>query len=199
MIRLLITIGIILFSLRAEALDQPKIIVEKKGNVTNYRIEGNLEPEQNLPCISLADVHNLYTPPDLYTAVKSCVKKANYPNAIDLFMLAGAYSSYDALRVSDKTAGQGRTVLIMQLFNGFNDQEKAELQNEFLRRKNDSNNPTLCQQIKQIGKPNYFPKYMILHGMKAFTSNPYENALALDFNGQEQWQLILKNYLHCPE
>ena len=95
---------ICMFAANAQELEKPKIIVEKIGNVTNYRAEGNLEPTQYLSCVGLDSLKNTYTPPDLYTGVAACVKQKDYERAIDLFKLAGAYSFYDAQRVSDKTA-----------------------------------------------------------------------------------------------
>ena len=192
---------ICMFAANAQELEKPKIIFEKIGNVTNYRAEGNLEPTQYLSCVGLDSLKNTYTPPDLYTGVAACVKQKDYERAIDLFKLAGAYSFYDAQRVSDKTAAQGRTVLIMQLFDGFTEEEKLGIQKAF-NAQTESNDKSLqlsCERIKKIGKPNYFPKYMILHGMNAFTGNPYENALVANFDQKQQWGLVVKNYLHCSE
>jgi hypothetical protein len=39
---------------------------------------------------------------------------------------------------------------------------------------------------------------MILHGMKAFTGNPYEDALLKDFDAQKTWTEIQTSYLTCP-
>ena len=89
----------------------------------------------------------------------------------------------------------------MQLFDGFTEEEKLGIQKAFNAQteSNDKRLQLTCERIKKIGKPNYFPKYMILHGMNAFTGNPYENALVANFDQKQQWGLVVKNYLHCSE
>ncbi len=156
----LLGLGFFLYVLTAQAqtFEKPKIIVEKIGNVTNYRVEGNLEPTQYLPCLGLEKIKNIYTPPDLYTGVKACVKQKDFERATDLFMLADAYSLYDARRVSDETAGQGRSVLIMQLVDGFTKEEKQRLSSTIDSELQDGNHKKACERMKQIGEPNYFPK-----------------------------------------
>jgi hypothetical protein len=52
-----------------------------------------------------------------------------------LFILAGMDSSFDSVRVADKTAGQA------------------------------SRHAILCEQVKKVGPPQYFPAYMVSHGL----------------------------------
>jgi len=46
--------------------------------------------------------------------------------------------------------------------------------------------------------PDYYPSYMILHGIKAFEGNPHDGALLKDFDSQKVWTNLLTKFLHCP-
>lgn len=56
----------------------------------------------------------------------------------------------------------------------------------------------LCGEIVKIGMPDYYPSYMILHGIKAFSGNPHEGSLSRDFDGPGTWRKLQSDYLHCP-
>jgi hypothetical protein len=56
----------------------------------------------------------------------------------------------------------------------------------------------LCGRFKRLGPPNYFPHYMILHGIKAFTTaDPTADALVHDFDAAATWQRILAEGVNC--
>lgn len=194
-VSILISIALPLISI-AQA---PLIRSEENGGFVNHQIEGNLKPSQTIGCVDLNEINNTVTPPDLYRAVLDCTTHEKYDSAIQLFMLAGIYSNFDKQRLTDKTAGQGRTVLIMNMFDQMTTNQKEKL-NESSQKI--TANPLLlgklCQNVRKIGAPNYFPKYMLLHGMKAFTGNPYENALVQDFDSAKEWSNLQTTYLHCP-
>jgi hypothetical protein len=177
----------------------PKVIVEQTGNVTNVRAEGQLASTQNVGCVPLAQVKNTFTPPDLYKGVSECLAKNNYDLAIRLFSLAGLYGGFDAERITDKTAGQARSVLVSNTLMDVPQDKKAKLGEAQAQI---SNNPELlgklCGDVQRIGMPNYYPAYMILHGMRAFTGNPHEGALVKDFDAPGAWKKIQAAYLGCP-
>jgi hypothetical protein len=56
----------------AEAKDTPQIVAEKNGQITNHTVVGQLAPTRQLACMSLDQIQNIYTPPDIYTAFKDC-------------------------------------------------------------------------------------------------------------------------------
>lgn len=184
----------------AQTLPPPKILKEQSGNVTNYYAEGNLASIQAVGCIPLKEAKNTFTPPDLYKGFEECLAKDNYDLAVGLFALAGIYSSFDAERITDETAGQGGTVLIMNTFATVGEEKKSKFSGTLNRV---ATNPEalgkLCGEVQKIGAPNYYPSYMILHGVKAFMGNPHEGALVQGFDAPGVWKKLQSEYLHCPQ
>jgi hypothetical protein len=178
---------------------KPNIIGEKHGNITNYRVEGSLAPMQSVGCIPIAAAKSNMTPADLYPGVLSCIDQSRYDMATALFALAGIYARFDAERISDKTAGQAGEVLIMNTFATLTQDRKTQFGAAFNRVTGSPQSlGPLCAAIEKIGAPEYYPKYMILHGMKAFMDDPYKDALAAEFDKAATWRRLQSDYLHCP-
>lgn len=182
-----------------QSLEPPKITADKSGRVTNYRAEGSLESVQAVGCIALSDAKNTFTPPDLYKGVGECIAQANYDRAVGLFALAGIYARFDAERITDKSAGQAKTVLIMNTFSSLAQDKKTKFDESMGRvMKNTESLNKLCGDVQRIGMPNYYPRYMILHGIKAFTGNPHDGALVKEFDSSKIWKGLQSAYLKCP-
>ena len=192
-------LSLVATTISAQTLDPPKIITEKKGNVTNSYAEGSLASTQAPGCISLTEAKNTLTPADLYQGVSDCMQQDKYERATGLFALAGIYGRFDAKRVADKSAGQAAIVLIMNTFANTPEDKKSKFQEQFTRiTKTPELLAKLCSDIQKLGRPDYYPSYMILHGIGAFTGNPHEGALLKDFDAPKVWTELQKNYLHCP-
>ena len=56
----------------------------------------------------------------------------------------------------------------------------------------------LCSMMKTLGAPNYYPKYMILHGMNAFLGIEGDG-LKPNFDADREWEKILRNDLSCKD
>jgi len=183
----------------AQSAAPPKIITDRYGRSENKRVEGSLAPTRIIGCIPLSKVQNTYTPPDLYRGLVACISQDNYDFAVRLSALAGIYASFDAERVADKSAGQAKKVLVMNTFEGI-PQEKKTKYIELLTQsaKDPKLLGELCREIRKIGMPDYYPSYMILHGIKAFEGNPHDGALLKDFDSQKVWTNLLTKFLHCP-
>ena len=178
---------------------KPNIIEEKHGNFTNYRVEGSLAPTQSVGCIAIAEAKSNMTPADLYPAVLSCIDQSKYDMATALFALAGIYARFDAERLTDKTAGQAGQVLIMNTFASLTEDRKTQFGATFNRVTGSPQSlGEICVAIQKIGAPGYYPKYMILHGMKAFMGDPYKDALAAEFDSAATWLRLQSDYLRCP-
>ncbi|EME71857.1 hypothetical protein H261_01372 [Paramagnetospirillum caucaseum] len=196
---LCILIVLLSTSAYSQTMAPPKIITERNGNITNHRAEGSLAVTHDVGCIELSEANNQLTPPDLYQGVASCLAQDRYDRAAALFSLAGVYGNFDAARVADKSAGQAKAVLIMTTFSAvsqdkkkrFLDEVKAISGNHEVLRKT-------CADIRDVGKPDYYPAYMILHGMGAFTENPHDQALVVGFDAAKVWNSLQTSYLHCP-
>ena len=183
----------------AQIPEPPRIIKEQNGKITNYRAEGSLASTQAINCIPLAEVKRKFTPPDLYKGVADCLAKNEYESAARLFALAGIYARFDAERVTDKTAGQARTVLIMNTFSNVPEDQKNKLNASLSRiTKTPELLGDLCRELAQLGMPDYYPNYMILHGIRAFSGNPHDGALVANFDAMGTWKGLLSTYLHCP-
>jgi len=179
--------------------NQPKLTIEKNGSFTNVNVSGSLASKIDIGCIPMDEVTNQLTPPDLYKGVAACIDADEYEYATDLFALAGMYGSFDAERVTDKTAGQARSVLIMRTFTALPEDKKQRFKKTLEGvAKNEAELEATCARISNIGYPDYYPEYMILHGMKAFTGNPHENALVAGFAPEATWKRLMRDYLHCP-
>lgn len=176
----------------AESGTQPRIL--------NYEAQGNLESMNNLGCIGINRVKNKYTPIDLYKVVSKCVNSGMYKEGVFLFAVAGVYGRFDTIRVEDKSAHQAVAIARMHTLGTLDKSKQATFQESL---KATLGNPeglaAVCKEIVRIGPPNYFPRYMIQHGMGAFFKDGGNNGLAKDFNAKSAWKQSLDGYLHCPD
>jgi len=185
-------------SVRLPKQESSRIVVEQKGKVTNLTVVGQLAANQPLTCVSIDGVGKDHTPPDLYHGVSACIQQEDYRTAVALFALAGLESRFDAERVLDKTAGQAGQVLIMDTFNGLPDDKRAKFQAAV---KAVAADPEVlsrtCAAIRKIGYPTYYPAYMVLHGIRAFTAKPDDPTMEPNFDGAAAWNSLLGTYLNC--
>lgn len=167
--------------------------------IRNYEAPGNLESKYDIGCIESGKVKPNYTPTDLYKAMSKCVISGKYKEGVFLFAVAGAYGRFDAYRVADRTAHQAVTVARMQAVSPLSKDKITAFQNSL---KTILSNPQglaeVCKEIKQIGAPDYYPRYMIQHGMNAFLKGGEVNKLVANFNARAAWKKSLDTYLHCP-
>ena len=178
----------------------PTVIATQNGKVTNMAIAGQLAAKHPVGCVGLSTLDNSRTPPDLYLGVSACIQKNDYSTAAALFALAGIESHFDAERVSDKSAGQAGQVLIMTTFNALPDDKRQEFQKAVTGLNADPKGmEPICRAIEKIGFPTYYPEYMVLHGIHAFTAKPGDATLVADFNGPTTWNFLFTNYLSCHD
>lgn len=170
-----------------------------QGKFVNISAPANLAPTRKLSCIDLTDVKNTYTPPDVYTAIRACLAKGDYDRAAMLFPLAGAYAHFDAFRIKDQTARDGGQILIMQTFAMMPPDQKQAFKQALTAVISDpKRHADFCSDVSKIGPPDYFPKYLIMHGMNAFlTPHPEQNALVPNFDAQGTWTKLQAEYLKC--
>jgi hypothetical protein len=184
-------IGMAAESLAAEPMTRPQI--------KNYEAPGNLDSKHDLGCVSTEKLGSKYTPADLYRALSRCVESDKYKEGAFLFALAGVYGRFDSLRVSDNTAHQAITVLQMQAL-GSKDKSKQAAFQEVLNKTlgNPEGLAAACKDIVRIGPPDYYPRYMIQHGMGAFLKSGSGDGLVKGFDAKAAWKQSLNTYLHCP-
>ncbi len=171
-----------------------------KDNIVNYEAKGNLEITHPLECVGFSELHNKLTPADLYNGLSKCMEKEDYEKAYQMFVLAGVYSTYDKLRVADKSAHQAHMVLTMQAMQAGKQESIAQFK-EKLSSELSKGTPALkknCETVRKIGKPDYYPSYMIQHGIGAFDKTKTKKDLVDSFDPDNAWTKALDAYLHCP-
>jgi hypothetical protein len=165
----------------------------------NSQVNERLKSKQVFTCIKIDQATNKYTPPLLYTFMNSCIKESKYAEAVNFFALAGTYSFYDMKRVVDVTARQAHSALLQDFFAMLNKKQLDRLSRELNKTLRDKTKlPIVCRKIKSIGAPDYYPEYMINHGLGAITEQPANNGLTVDFDAKAAWEESLDGYLHCP-
>jgi ankyrin repeat protein len=173
--------------------------VTQTGPITNVTAAGNLAATKPISCRSLDGLDNTHTPADLFPAVKDCVDHDRYAEATDLAALAGIYGAFDASRVTDESAGQATKVLIMTTLGSVAD-SRRKLFEDAVRGVNSDPKALgrLCERIRKIGFPSYYPRYMVMHGIRAFTGDPNKDALKPQFDPKATWVGLQTSYLNCP-
>jgi len=160
---------------------------------------GNLESKYDVGCIGADKVESKYTPIDLYKAMSKCVNSGMYKEGALLFAVAGTYGRFDTFRVVDKTAHQAVDVAFMHALGALDENKRTDFQENI---KEILGSPeglaAACREIVRIGVPDYYPRYMIQHGMGAFTKKGDGDELAKDFDAKAAWKKSLDTYLHCP-
>lgn len=178
--------------------------------VRNFEVEGDLESTYDIGCADSANLTNKYTPADLYRGLVQCLEKEDYDRGVFLYALAGVYHTFDVLRVADETAHQAPTVLQQELFGPIENARKVKFI-ERLQATLGVPDPLarVCEQVRKIGAPAYFPRYMIQHGMGAILEDSParkevmgdlpKDGIVEGFDAQSAWEKSLDGYLHCPK
>lgn len=172
----------------------------KQSRIQNYEAPGNLESRYELGCIQADELKRKYTPTDLYRAMSKCIAREKYTEGVVLFAVAGVYGRFDAYRVVDKTAHQAVTVARIQAVRNINKEKLVKFQNNLKATLGDpAGLASVCKKIEGIGAPDYYPRYMIQHGMNAFLKGGGGKELDEAFNAKTAWKKSLDTYLHCPD
>ena len=169
-----------------------------KGKFTNITAEGSLEVTKPLKCVDLESVTNKHSAADIFTGVEACIKDNDVTRATRLYAFALAYGRYDQLRMVDTTARAAVRALQYKYVRPpkeFAAKMKEEIKNHSAANKDSEAFTSLCSTVKQIGKPDYHPRYMIRHGMSVFTGK--ESGVIKDFNAEENWNKIYSQFLKC--
>ena len=142
---------------------------------------------QHYICESIDDITNQQAPPDSLAIMDACIKDKNYLGAAKYLVLAKLYGHYDSRRVNDKTAGQAVSVLLSYYTISYSEAQISRFNSTNTEFQKDRDNwGSFCRSIQKIGKPDYYPKYMVLHGMKAFTGIEGDG-LTSNFDEQKNW------------
>jgi hypothetical protein len=179
--------------------DQPRVTEGHQRIAPGLQAAGQLAATHDLGCISIEKVRSIYTAADLYRSTRQCLDADQYALAAPLLALAGGYGRFDAMRVADKTAGQGITILTMNVGDGLTDSQKQEFLAAIKQlHDNPEKHAGLCAHIARIGPPNYIPVYLIVHGLGLRGNERSDaNGLDPDFDSAKTWSRILREGLLC--
>jgi len=157
----------------------------------NIESEGNLKSDTPVGLKEIKRITNQHNPVDLFQFVRSQVEQKKYDEAAVAYFVAMAYGMYDTQRVEDVSAHQAIIVLRMNTVDGFSEEQLESLQTEIGKLL--ENEKSILDVLNKIGKPKYHPKYMIQHGMGAFTGNKSKDGLIPDFDSDTAWKEILSS------
>ncbi|WP_444896909.1 hypothetical protein [Microbulbifer sp. SSSA005] len=173
------------------------VSITANADIKNYEAEGNLESSRPVNCISTKELTTKNSPADIYIGVNKCVNEDDFDKAVQLYFISLAYGKYDTLRVSDRSAHQAVTVLRMNHLGALSEEQTANFQAAFKKAAENMN--AVCNSIKTLGKPTYYPKYMIQHGMGAFTGQKTKDGLVVGFDPDQAWSDVLEGYVKCSK
>jgi hypothetical protein len=186
-------------SAHSQAADQPRVTEGQQRIAPGLQAAGQLAATHDLGCISIEKVRSIYTAADLYRSTRQCLDADQFALAAPLFALAGGYGRFDAMRIADKTAGQGITILTMNVGDGLTDSQKQEFLAAIKQiHDNPEKHAGLCAHIARIGPPDYIPVYLIVHGIGLRGNERSDaNGLDPDFDSAKVWARILSEGLLC--
>jgi len=59
-------------------------VMTQDGAVVNYSMPGNLKPMHQVGCVSVANASDTWTPADVFPAMRACINRGDYPDAVGL-------------------------------------------------------------------------------------------------------------------
>ena len=155
------------------------------AEVINVETKGNLKSEKPLTCVDITTYDiSKHTPADILIGSKKCIDKKDYLNASRLYQSALLYGLFDIARVKDKTAHQGIKVLIIKYAQGLSKEQMKTVDKILINSKK-----TI---FKYLNKPDYYPDYMINHGIQAI--NGSKSGLIKNFKPEREWANIRARY-----
>ncbi|WP_413727217.1 hypothetical protein [Sodalis sp. RH19] len=142
-------------------------------------------------CLGASAINPTLTPPVLYQGMVSCIKTGRQADAVFLFAMAGTYSYFDALRLDTDAARQAHSSMLGEALKMINaNQQQLFWQSANGTLGNRQQLAALCRQVDAIGKPVYFPQYVMQPtGTGA--------GAAMPANTDPLWKTAMNGYLHC--
>jgi hypothetical protein len=156
------------------------------AQVTNYEAEGNLKSDTAVKPKEIKDITNKHNPVDLFELVRAKLKDKKYDEAAVAYLFAYSYGVYDTYRVEDKSAHQAIFVLGNRAIGDMSKKQIEKFQ-EAMRVLMEDKNKVL-DILNKVGKPDYYPKYMVQHGIGAFTGNKNKDGLVPNFDAEKAWK-----------
>lgn len=161
-------------------------------------LEGALEPSQDLGCIGIEALAPTHTAADLAQASETCLAAGDYDDAVESFIAMQVYGVFDAQRVLDASSHQAIAVMGQRVAQAMDADQQAAFQEAVGRfgGAGADRHAATCARLREIGPPDYFPRYMVQHGQEAFLY-PDDDPLDPEFEPGPTWEAVLVNFLQC--
>ena len=170
-------------------LDGVRVVITKKGNVTNVETVGNLSPNTAFSGNTLAEIKPENNPVDLLARAVELFPQ-NQRAAYQLGLAARLRAQFDQKRVADRTAQQAFSVLTMQPAN-----ERVLSWGGGSQTIGAEDHRAVLEWARKSGPPTYHPAWMIQHGMGAFGASSRVGAgLNAGFVAASAWSQVLEDY-----
>ncbi|GLQ93036.1 hypothetical protein [Dyella acidisoli] len=170
-----------------------------QDGVAEHKVSIGDANAHGIPCLSMQDVKNTYTPFDLIASFAQCADEGDYDKAARLYITANSYTKFDIARVADPSVGDMRTIVALRMASYMSETQRKTF-DEALHAITDNETPlnAFCAQIRRLGPPSYYPDYLIAHGMNGFLDESTRGAaLKADFNARETWNSLEKDFVRC--
>lgn len=197
------TVILIALALGTCAAEQPQhaITVTQDGNITNLEAQGNLQSFRSVGCVEITELTDQNTPADIYPGIGKCIAAGDYDRAAKLFAVGGVYGRFDMQRVRDETAHQAIRVLQQNVLGSFSADQGAKLRDVLNHNskfsQGSAEHAAMCASLKSLGPPDYYPTYMVKHGIKGLSGGMPGGDLEKDFDAAKAWSASLDTYVHC--
>lgn len=154
-------------------------------------------PVKSVGCVDISGLTTEDTPAEILPGMHQCIDVQDYDRGARLFAAADVYGRFDTLRVLDTSAHAVIPALESVYLGQLDADSAAKIQAKVKEISGSTGQLSrLCTQMRSLGPPTYYPSYMLLHGMSAFTGQG--GGLKRDFNRTSAWESALKSVLHCP-
>ncbi|MES2313951.1 MAG: DUF4124 domain-containing protein [Pseudomonadota bacterium] len=150
-------------------------------------------------CLDKSRLSNKMSPVDLWKGIGGCISSGRYDDGVFMFALAGAFGSFDMQRVADDTGHQVIQILPMAVYASL-PQDKVSVFQSLASKtlEDETKRLAYCKEIAHMGPPDYFPTYMVQHGIGSFTGANRAQPLVVPFDAKAAWAKAVKQYLLCP-
>ena len=154
---------------------------------------------QQVECLDKTRLTNKMSPMELWASIASCVSSERYDDGVFIYALAGAYGAFDHQRVADASAHQVSQLLPMLAFASMPDKKVTAFEarkSQLLE--DESRRAVYCKDIARLGPPDYYPTYMVQHGLGVVNGADASRALVVPFDAKAAWAKAVAQYLECP-
>ncbi len=168
------------------------------AQVNNIEADGNLAPTYDVACQPTDALRDDYSPADLAGAVVACFTDGQDDLAVDMFLVMQMRGVYDSLRVIDQSAHQAGRVLQIEMAQTAGAEWEPRMRAAFDRfgPTGGARHAALCKQMEAKGPPTHSPRYMVQHGIKAFSGQDGDG-LDPDFDAEVSWERVLDEFMDC--